>query len=290
MQGLSAKRGLVRRLGALLMLFGAVGCVMYVAERNQRGLCEARVEALGERAPVWRNPSGAAMCSAESRTQALTLLGVLEQHPGLPRVSVRVEPSLIGSSAQVDLAAAVVLAPPEDVTLRDPGVWLHELAHLQSSGKRPQEPIARRVLRAVEEGAADYYAASLSGSTTLGVVEGRAQRDLSQSVEPRASEWAALAFGAADPHRFGWALAARLWRRFGADAQLASDLLQALARIEPRGRPGARVVRALVLALPPRSRPALERELMAWLPAELQPLARVEAPVNDLAPTRAPEE
>ncbi len=266
----------LRVLGLLCALGLAAGSIGYAAELRHRRACERRVSALGARAPEWRNPTGTGLCSGESRAEALTLLDVLEEHPELPRPYVRVEPSLVGRSAQVDVGSGEILAPPEDPALRDSAVWVHELAHVQAIGRRPSEPIAQRLLRAIEEGAADYYAASLSGSTTLGVVEGRAQRDLGQVVEIQATEWSALALGAADPHRFGWALGARLWQRFGANQVVAADLLVGLARLEPDGAVGAKVVRALIAAIPQRSRKLLSHSLLAWLPAELQPLARIE--------------
>ncbi|MCA9641046.1 MAG: hypothetical protein H6718_22310 [Polyangiaceae bacterium] len=253
-----------------------VGGLLYVSERKQREACEARVALLGARAPEWRNPSGAGICAGESRPQALVLLEVLEQYPTLPKLRVRVEPQLVGKSAQVELDSSSILAPPGDAALRDPAVWLHEVAHLQSAGKRPSEPIAQRVLRAIEEGAADYYAASLTGNGTLGVIEGRAQRDLSQSVEPQLTEWSALALGAADPHRFGWALASQLWKRLGANPMLAADLLRGLAALEPGETRGAYVIQRLSQAIPRRSRAPLATCLSAWLPPELRPQPHLE--------------
>ncbi|MGE3675256.1 MAG: hypothetical protein AB7K71_36645 [Polyangiaceae bacterium] len=268
-------RATLRRFAIAGVLVCGLGGLRYIAERNQRGACEARVAELGVRAPLWQNPTGVGMCAVESRPQAVVLLDLLEQHPELPKVRVRVESKLVGRSAQVELGSGDILAPPADAALRDPAVWLHELAHVQSMGKRPSEPIAQRLLRAIEEGAADYYAASLTGSQTLGVIEGRAQRDLSQRVDPQLSEWSALALGAADPHRFGWALASQLWKRYGPSPELASDLLRGLAALEPREVRGALVIWELRRAVPARSRAVLEACLLAWLPEELRPQAQM---------------
>lgn len=247
-----------------------------ISERNQARACQRRVDALGARAPTWVNPGGSGICAAESRDQALTLVRVLESNPDIERVRVRVVPGLVGRSAQVELGSGDILAPPGDEALRDSAVWLHELAHVQAMGRRPEEPIAQRLVRAVEEGAADYYAASLTGSTTLGVVEGRAQRDLSLGVTLQPTDWAALALGAADPHRFGWSLASELWRSLGAEPTVARDLLRGLSELQPESRRGARVLAALVAAVPERSRRTIDAALQRWLPNELQAFARVE--------------
>ena len=178
------------------------------------------------------------------------------------------------NSAELEVRSGTILINPASPALADRSVWLHELAHFQARGARPQEKIATRLLRAYEEAVADYYAASLTAQPALGVTEGGPVRDISRPLEIQASEWPALALGKSDPHRFGAALAAVLWRGNGADPRLARDLALGLASLTVDSLSGARGARALGVVLaasPRRSRASLEAALRAWLPEELHP-------------------
>jgi hypothetical protein len=151
-----------------------------------------------------------------------------------------------------------------------PTVWLHELGHLASAGPRPEDPAARRVLVALEEGVADYYAAILADSPHVGDSH-TVMRDLNQPPRVTAEAWAALALPGFDPHPFGWALAAALWRAEPNVGGLLVDLVHALRVGELRQVRGPRkLLDAVVHACPPRSRQTLDQILSAWLPSELR--------------------
>jgi len=154
----------------------------------------------------------------------------------------------------------------------DETVWLHELAHKAMDGTRPAGALAARLVDAVEEGAADYFAAALSGRPSVGSLSGGERRDLVSPAAPGASEWAALAVpGAFSSHRFGAILAAQLLDAEPRPGELLRDLIQSLGDDEPwpaASSPRA-VVDELVRRSPLRSRRALEAALLGWLPREL---------------------
>jgi hypothetical protein len=153
----------------------------------------------------------------------------------------------------------------------DHTVWFHELAHVSMRGPRPGNRIAERLLRAVEEGVADWVAATVAGSPLLGGVGGR---DLRQPPVTSTFAWAALALPRVhfDPHELGWQLAAELWRARPAGDMLREDLVAALA--DPTPWPAevtspADTLAHLLARCPARSRETLSGVLHAWSPAEL---------------------
>ncbi|MDF3064893.1 MAG: hypothetical protein K0R38_494 [Polyangiaceae bacterium] len=149
-------------------------------------------------------------------------------------------------------------------------VWLHELAHVRLAGARPKGAIAQRLVDAIEEGIADYFAAALGGDAVVG--SGGAQRDLRQPPPASASEWASLALEGVGTHRMGWRLAARLYER---DAQGGSLLRDAVACLDGDSGLGAApetpagVVDAFLQACPEAGRARLAGILSEWLPLEL---------------------
>jgi hypothetical protein len=153
----------------------------------------------------------------------------------------------------------------------DATVLLHELAHVRMRGPRPASRIAERLLRAVEEGVADWVAATLVGSPVLGDGDGR---DLRRPPEASTFAWASLALPQVrfDPHELGWQLGAVLWREHSDGGALRDDLVAALA--DPALWPAdvrtlAQTVAHLVARCPARSRDQLTRVLHAWGPSEL---------------------
>lgn len=155
------------------------------------------------------------------------------------------------------------------------GVWLHELVHQRARGHRPSQPVAGRVLAAVDEGVADFVAATVARSVRLGPVD-EGGRDLSRPPAPSAADWAFVGLpGARSPtHRLGWRLAAELWREAPGSEELAVDAVVALASY-PEGAPDrdapGPALGALVRACPERSRGRLRAALGRWVPAELFP-------------------
>ncbi len=270
----------IAAVAAALLLGLGWGLSSAHTEANLRDQCEERSRALGARAPLWEAaraaPARAAdPCARSQRQAALTLVGVLERFPEVPAPRVRVDPGVgVDASAELEARSGTILINPASLALADPSVWLHELAHLQARGARPVEKIAVWILRAYEEAVADFYAASLNQRPQLGVTEGGAVRDVSKQQQVQESEWPSLAMGRADPHRFGAALAAELWRAHAADPGLARDLVRGLAALTTHGLKGARGARVLGVALastPRRSRARLAAALRAWLPEQLHP-------------------
>ncbi|HEY3494070.1 MAG TPA: hypothetical protein VGK73_05260 [Polyangiaceae bacterium] len=221
---------------------------------------------------------GAAPSSFRSAVAALTRVPpslrpsalVLHVDPALERgtpVPQRVE---VHRATGELLVAGSPPAPSEgDGSL---SVWLHELGHVRAHGVRPSSGAAERLLLAVDEAVADYFAAAVSGSPRVGIA-GQELRDLSAPPAIGPSEWASLALPAAfDAHRFGWVLAAELFRTEPEAGALLEDLLAALASREPWPETALgpdNATRELVGRCSLRSRPALERALRRWLPPEL---------------------
>ena len=104
---------------------------------------------------------------------------LLRAHSVLATVPPRLRPERLvvhwlpsaeqGSAASTPLethaATGDILVASPSATELDGTVWLHEIAHVRMRGARPAGRQARRLLRALEEGAADYFAATLSGSS-----------------------------------------------------------------------------------------------------------------------------
>jgi hypothetical protein len=151
-------------------------------------------------------------------------------------------------------------------------LWLHEAAHARMAGARPRGALARRLVGAIEEGFADYFAAALSGQPKLGAAP--RQRDLQAPPRVGESEWASLAFDGFDRHRMGWALAARLYQLDPSGGSLLRDAVACLDGDSELGSAGdspAAVIAALLSACPEQGRPRLARVLGDWLPRELTP-------------------
>lgn len=184
-------------------------------------------------------------------------------------VTVHLDPLLPPGALRVDGAEfhrpsrGLLVAEPTTVPT---AVWLHELAHVRMLGPRPESEPARRLVQAMEEGAADYCAATWLGRADLG------SRDLGAARRPDAGQWAALGLPdlAFDPHDLGLGWAAALWSIRPADPALAETLMTCLrdAPVRPTG------VGPWLEAWLPRcrvaARPVIREALRAWLPDELQ--------------------
>lgn len=184
--------------------------------------------------------------------------------PGLVLVELR--PSGSKLEAVPERSSLII---SERYAAADPGTWLHEIAHLSAHGPRPRSLAARRVAAAIDEGVADYFAAALSRSPQVGSGVGE-ERDLRRPPPLRAEAWAMLALADFDPHRFGWALAALLWKAEPHAGALLEDCVRCLSggALANAESPAA-VLSALSRTCPERSRERLAVALRGWAPAEL---------------------
>jgi hypothetical protein len=207
---------------------------------------------------------------------------------GRPKhVDVRIEERLDGISYDTEKGAILVHPGASDELVHS--VWLHEIAHVIVRGGRPERDPGRRVMAAVEEGVADWMAASLSESPELGRVHagraargsgarktGDAVRDLRFPPPRSTTDWAMLALPGIekDVHELGWQLAALLFRAEPAPGPLLSDVVRALsdpAAFAGRSDTPGGALEAFVLRCPQRSRQRLRDVLVAWVPRELFP-------------------
>jgi hypothetical protein len=130
-------------------------------------------------------------------------------------------------------------------------------------GPRPSAAVSSRVLAALEEGIADYYAATILGSPELGA------RSLAAPPRITGDDWAAIAQPAFDPHRLGWKLAGSLWAR-RVDLE---DLVDCMAHgvDDASGSRVSDAIAAWLDACPVRSRDAIRAHVCSWVPRELAP-------------------
>lgn len=159
----------------------------------------------------------------------------------------------------------------------DPSVFLHELAHVKMAGDRPERAPASRLMRAVEEGIADYFAAALGGSPRLGSAstEHTPTRDLRHPPRLMPGDWESIALEGLpeQPHRLGWVLAAELRRLASGPGPLLEDLLQCMAGLhlaEDLAPTAKAILAAWLSTCPARSRQSLQTALTRWLPPALR--------------------
>jgi hypothetical protein len=149
-------------------------------------------------------------------------------------------------------------------------MWLHELGHARMAGARPKGALARRLIDAVEEGVADYLAASVAHNAVLGTPSRR--RDLMHPPHVGPGEWATLAFDGFDTRRMGWVLAAKLYELQPMGDSLLHDAVACLdgdSALATAGDSPAAAIAALLDACPEQGRPRLQRVLQGWLPPQL---------------------
>jgi hypothetical protein len=176
-------------------------------------------------------------------------------------------------SVEFDFASGALLLGPGAEDLPS-SVWLHELGHARMRGARPHGVLGGRLFRAIDEGAADYFAACVSGSPRLG--DARELRDLTAPPAVAASEWATLALPSGfDAHRTGWALAARLYAAEPRRGPLLDALVACLddeSELDRAADTPAATVQALLQACPVNGRERISQVLAEWLPAALSNL------------------
>jgi hypothetical protein len=190
------------------------------------------------------------------------------------QIEVHLDPELRGAGAvdrvEVHKPSGVLLMVSESTP--EPTVLWHELGHAAMRGARPADPVAARLIRALEEGVADWVAATQAGSAQLGGARGR---DLDRPPGPSTVAWMALALPNArfDPHELGWRLGARLWRAAPRGEELREDLIAALA--DPSPWPASviapqQTLEQIVKRCPVRSRVRFAALLDEWSPFELR--------------------
>jgi hypothetical protein len=215
---------------------------------------------------------------AEARMVAASAAQALARVPASlrpDRLVLELEPRLSGGEPKVEgveyhrSGALLIGAGSESVGLEQ---WLHEIAHVRLAGTRPSGKLARRLIDAVEEGVADYFAASVANTPLLG--EAPRQRNLREPPAIGASEWASLAFDGFDTHRMGWVLAAELYRLDPSAGELLEDSVACLdheSALQSVDDSPAAAISALLSACPERSRARLSRAFRNWLPPQLCP-------------------
>ncbi|HEX2871043.1 MAG TPA: hypothetical protein VHP33_07305 [Polyangiaceae bacterium] len=227
-----------------LASFGAVAAARYERQPTTRyALVEAALSRALSQVPV------------EHRPAALRLDG---QNPAR------------AASVEFDFASGALLLGPGAEDLPS-SVWLHELGHARMRGARPHGVLGGRLFRAIDEGAADYFAACVSGSPRLG--DARELRDLTAPPPVTPSEWATLALPSGfDAHRMGWALAARLYAAEPRRGPLLDALVACLdgeSGLASAADTPAATIQALLQACPASARDRISNVLADWLPTAL---------------------
>lgn len=228
-------------------------------------------------------PGSGVACESDAALyrHAVAALGRLPARLRPARLELEIDPRFSAGTplrnAEVHRPSAALLATRRFATTEPTpptlGVWLHEIAHVRAHGARPSTGVAARLFLALEEGAADYFAAVTSGGSVLGDERGEL-RDVASAPTLGAANWASLAFANAfDAHHFGWAFAGELFREEPLAGALLDDLFAALASREPwpatESGPGS-ALDELLRRCPPRSQRALESVLARWVPRELR--------------------
>jgi hypothetical protein len=179
---------------------------------------------------------GVAAPCADPRVQAFlpTLSAAVERAPErLLRgpVEVYLDPEVTNGAPLREIethASGALLVSSKSPALRDESIVLHELFHVAVARKRPEGARLARVFQALEEGAADYFAASVMGKPEVGSVDGRETRRLTPRRTATELDWVATATGRVGPHALGHLLASELWDAWGPDAHRATLLAECL--------------------------------------------------------------
>jgi hypothetical protein len=216
-------------------------------------------------------------CAASSKATRVYLLAhrVLQDVPADLRpahVVIHVGPKLEAAAppihvAEVHRATKSILINADDVAKLDSSTLLHELAHLQMAAIHPAPGIASRLVASLEEGIADYYAATIGGSAVLGT--GPAARNLNQRPVWLRGGWTKLG-QPREPwsaQQQGWDLGALLWQHEKRPGPLLRDLISCMkeARIET-GESVEDIVSAWLGTCPSRSQSLIDEFMHRWIP------------------------
>lgn len=179
---------------------------------------------------------GAPAPCEDPRVQAFlpTLSAAIERAPErLLRgaVEVYLDPEVTNGAPLREIethASGALLVSSKSPALRDESIVLHELFHVAVARKRPSDARLARVFQALEEGAADYFAASVMRKPEVGAVDGRETRRLTPRRAATELDWVATATGRVGPHALGHVLASELWDAWGPDPRRATVLAECL--------------------------------------------------------------
>jgi hypothetical protein len=152
-------------------------------------------------------------------------------------------------------ASGGLLAASGSRALSDESIVLHELFHVAVSRERPSDARRARIFEALEEGLADYFAASVTGRSEVGSTDGRETRRLTPRRSATELEWVTTATGQIGPHALGHALASELWHAWGADPRRAARLAECLRAPANVGKDVPELVRACSAHDPAMQRP-----------------------------------
>jgi hypothetical protein len=168
------------------------------------------------------------------RTLLPTFVRAIERVPvGFLRrpVELYLDPRVVDGPSVREIetyASGELLAASASRALSDETIVFHELFHVAVSRERPSDQRRARIFRALEEGLADYFAASITGRSEIGSVDGRETRRLTPLRRATELEWVTTATGQVEPHALGHSLASELWHAWGADTRRATLLADCL--------------------------------------------------------------
>jgi hypothetical protein len=192
-------------------------------------------------------------------------------------VSIHVSPTLNAKTPPIDVTEVhretnSILVDARSLKRIDLSTMLHEMAHVQMASRAPSGMIAARLEESLGEGIADYYAATIQGSPSLGKIKGKAARDLSERPVWLRGGWTKLADASKSwsAHEQGWALAALLWSQQKEPGAMLRDLITCMksARLDSSESP-ARVIDSWLGGCPASSRESLGQLMHRWIPSSM---------------------
>lgn len=222
-------------------------------------------------------PCGSHSTATEVYLLARDVLRTVPNELRPAQVTIHLSPKLVAGAApilvsEVHTPSASILINGQDLDRLDASTLLHEFGHLQWRSPHPRGLIASRIMASLEEGIADYYAATTQGSAKLGFSGGQAARDLLQRPVWLRGGWTRLSRETEvwRAHEQGWDWAALLWSHEQKPGVLLFDLLVCMrnARIEASTSP-AQVIRAWLETCPARSQDTIDALLHRWIPRTL---------------------
>lgn len=195
--------------------------------------------------------------TVDALSRALDELPTSARMPLDVHVDIDVQAALPVHTVEAHTSGALLVgkAPTDDT------IWLHEIFHTQAGHPTSSDPLVARTLRALEEGSADYFAATFTGTAQVGARDGREVRNLMGPERTDELLWLRFAQGKADSHLLGSMFARELW----SERPGSPDVAQALVRcLRNAARAPLRDVSELSAFCPDSSRPVVERAVARW--------------------------
>ncbi|HMR77292.1 MAG TPA: hypothetical protein PKD61_19415 [Polyangiaceae bacterium] len=172
-------------------------------------------------------------------------------------VSVDLQAALPVRTVEAHASGALLVGKaPTDET-----IWLHEIFHTQAGHPTSSAPLVARTLRALEEGSADYFAATFAGTAQVGGRDGREVRNLMGPERADELLWLRFAQGKADSHLLGSMFARELWSERPSSPGVAQALVGCLRNAT---QAQLKDVSELSASCPKSSRPVVERAVARW--------------------------